>query len=172
MTFSLFKEEEVIYNHTCIRGKNATNCEPPYTRVGVELREDTENKSASFKLTGVNAISYGIYRCVAIVNFPPPLRKVPSALRILVRVEGHQCKITDKGSPKDPITDGDQKDGSLWIWIPVLVVLGIYSLIVTIISCVNWSRLDSQSDYMNTKPKAPRDRKKKRGVQIPVPRHF
>lgn len=30
-------------------------------------------------------------------------------------------------------------------------------------------RVDSQSDYMNTKPRAPR---KKRGVQNPVPRYF
>ncbi|TDG96228.1 hypothetical protein EPR50_G00237660 [Perca flavescens] len=115
-------------------------------------------------LTGVNANSYGFYRCELIITYLPPLRTKQSTSRILVLVEGHQCQ-----SPS-----GDQNNGFLWIWILVLVLFGIYSLIVTIIASiiwVKWRRSDSQSDYMNTKPKATRNRKK-RGFQNPIPRHF
>ncbi|XP_042369155.1 uncharacterized protein LOC121962898 [Plectropomus leopardus] len=167
VTFNLLKDEEVFYNSTCIREKNAQNCTPSYTRMGVELQENTEyNNSVSFLLTRVNTSSYGIYRCDGIIIYPPPVRKVQNTM-ILVLVKGQQCP--------QPVIDGDQKDRFLWFWILGIVVLGVYSLIVTIIAgtvWVKWRRSDSQSDYMNTKPKAARDRRKKRGVQIPIPRHF
>nr|BCK60956.1 T-cell costimulatory receptor CD28 [Sebastiscus marmoratus] len=172
VTFNLFKDEEVIYNHTCFHEKLTANCKPRHTVLGVELRD-------TFMLTGVNASSYGTYRCEVKVMYPPPFLQACSAC-IHVQVEGHQCKLNkdDEKSETDdkkPETAGDQKDGFLWIWILGLVLLGVYSLTVTIIAVIIWVKLrgaDSQSDYMNTKPKASRDRKKKRGVQIPIPRHF
>ncbi|XP_075950918.1 uncharacterized protein LOC142952825 [Anarhichas minor] len=170
VTFDLYKDDEMIYNHTCIRDKQAPNCKPRYTRAGVVLRENTDNESFSFTLTGVNANSYGLYGCEGTAMFPPPFRK--STLWILMLVEGHQCNFNNVSITPKPI--GDQKDGFLWIWILGLVLLCIYSVIITIIAItiwVNW-RSDSQSDYMNTKPKAHKDRKKNRGVQIPIPRHF
>ncbi|XP_029305445.1 uncharacterized protein LOC115019885 isoform X2 [Cottoperca gobio] len=171
VTFNLLKDDEVIHNHTCIRDKTSQTCKSQKTRVAVELHG--ENISVTFMLPGVNASSYGVYRCEGIVMFPPPYKKVSSTVLILVLVEGHQCKFNkDHSKPK---TGGDQKDGFLWIWILGLVLLGIYSVTVTVIAgviLVKWRRSDSQSDYMNTKPKAPRDRKKKGWVQHPIPRHF
>ncbi|XP_044043977.1 T-cell-specific surface glycoprotein CD28 isoform X2 [Siniperca chuatsi] len=84
--------------------------------------------------------------------------------------KGHQCKHN-----KDCSDSRDQNSVFPWIWILVVLLIIIYSIIVTIIAFINWVKLrrtDSQSDYMNTKPRAPRDRKKKRGVQTPIPRHF
>ncbi|KAK9523870.1 hypothetical protein VZT92_017755 [Zoarces viviparus] len=169
--FDLYKDDEVIYNHTCIRDKQAPNCKARYTRAGVELRENTDNESFSFTLTGVNANSYGIYGCEGSAMFPPPFRT--TTLWMLMLVEGHQCNFNNDDRTPEP--SRDRTDGFLWIWILGLVLLCIYSVIITIIASiiwVNWRRSDSQSDYMNTKPKAHKDRKKKRGVQIPIPRHF
>ncbi|XP_070813974.1 T-cell-specific surface glycoprotein CD28 homolog [Chaetodon trifascialis] len=162
--FKLLQDEEMIFNHSYIRDKKALNYKPPHSRVVVELHEDKENISASFRLTGLNASSHGIYRCEGTVIFPPPLRTVSSDWRILVLLEGHQCRI----HAKPP-----ENCGFHWIWIIALV--SIYSIIATIIAIVIWVKLrrtDSQSDYMNTKPQAPRERRKKRGVQNPIPRHF
>ncbi|XP_032362650.1 uncharacterized protein si:dkey-1h24.6 [Etheostoma spectabile] len=173
VTFKLFKEDKMIYNHTYNAEKNnASHGKPPYTRVGVELHQNKENKPDSFMLTGVNASSYGIYRCEYVVTYPPPLKTVPSTLRILLLVEGDHCKFNKTYSK--PTTGEDQKNGFLWVWILALVLFGIYSLIVTIIASiiwVKWRGSDSQSDYMNTKPKATRNRKK-RGFQNPIPRYF
>ncbi|XP_074483716.1 T-cell-specific surface glycoprotein CD28 [Sebastes fasciatus] len=164
VTYNLLKDDKVIYNHT-------TNCKPKHTVLGVELRD-------IFMLTGVNVSSYGNYSCKVSVMYPPPYLEACSSCT-QVQVEGHQCKL-DKVDEK-PETDEekpetvDQKSGFLWLWILALVVLGVYGVIVTIIAAiiwVKWREADSQSDYMNTKPKASRDRKKKRGVQIPIPRHF
>ncbi|XP_031707667.1 T-cell-specific surface glycoprotein CD28 [Anarrhichthys ocellatus] len=171
VTFDLYQDDEVIYNQMYIRDKQAPTCKPRYTRAGVEVRENTDNESFSFTLTGVNANSYGIYRCEGTDMFPPPFRR--STLWMLMLVEGHQCNFNNVSIT--PKASGDQKDGFLWIWILGLVFLCIYSVIITIIASiiwVNWRRSDSQSDYMNTKPKAHKNRKKNRGVQIPIPRHF
>lgn len=174
VTFYLLKEEKVIYELACTRNNTTSDCQPSQIRVGVELQDNTENKSASFMLTEVNASSYGIYKCESYITFPPPLKRVPNTLNILVLVEGHQCG-GNKNYTVKPIIAGDEKHGFLWIWILGIVVLGVYGITVTIIAgitWVKWRRSDSQSDYMNTKPKAPRDRKKKRGVQIPIPRYL
>lgn len=85
--FTLLQDEEIIYNQTYDR-RNALNYKPPYTRAGVELHENADNKSVSFMLTGVNASSRGIYRCESQVMYPPPLRTLSSVLRVLVLVEG------------------------------------------------------------------------------------
>lgn len=165
VTYKLFKDDEVIYNHTCLHEKDTTN-------MGVGLRD-------SIMLIGVNVSSYGIYSCMVSVMYPPPYLKACSSCT-QVQVEGHQCKlnnVVEKPETDDekPETVGDQKSEFLWLWILALVLLGVYGLTVTIIAAiiwVKWKGADSQSDYMNTKPKASRDRKKKRGVQIPIPRHF
>ncbi|XP_068429385.1 uncharacterized protein si:dkey-1h24.6 [Clinocottus analis] len=165
---NLFKDDEVIYNHMSIRDKQDPNWKAQYTRAGVELLENTDNKSFSFMLTGVNASSYGLYGCEGRKEYPAPM--IQSTLWILLLVEGYQCNFHE-----DDRTPGEQEDGFLWIWILGLALLSTYSLIITIIAgiiWVKWWRSDSQSDYMNTKPKAHKDRKRKRGVQISIPRYF
>ncbi|TKS66336.1 T-cell-specific surface glycoprotein CD28 [Collichthys lucidus] len=151
-SFNLFHADERIYNHTC------SHC-----HAGVELH--TENKSASFKLIGVNSSSFGIYRCEGTVMYPPPLIKRNK--RTLVLIEGQQCNKVCRTTKVEP------NCGYHWIWI--LTLVSTYSITITIVAISIWIKLrrtDSQSDYMNTKPKPPRDRKKKRGVQNPIPRHF
>ncbi|XP_076579851.1 T-cell-specific surface glycoprotein CD28 [Chaetodon auriga] len=163
--FKLLQDEEMIYNQSYVREKKALSHKPTHNGVGVELRENKDNSSVSFRLTGVNNSSHGIYRCEGTVIYPPPLKTVSSNWRVLVLLEGHQCCRNAK-SP-------GPNCGFHWIWI--LILVSIYSIIATIIAVVIWVKLrrtDSQSDYMNTKPKAPRERRKKRGVQNPIPRHF
>nr|XP_040035615.1 uncharacterized protein LOC120821291 [Gasterosteus aculeatus aculeatus] len=149
----LYKDHTRICNHQC-------------TEAGMKLRHDNQ----SYTLTVVNSSSNGIYGCQSIAMFPPPLTK--TTLCILVLVDGHQCT-----GPEQPCrTSGDQCDGFLWIWILGLVLLCSYSVIITIIASiiwVKWRSLNCQNDYMNTKPKAHKDQRKKRGgVQIPICRHF
>lgn len=166
VTFHLFKNEEKIYRQNYHRDGNAT-WKPP-TKAEVELHENRENKSVNFMLTGVNASSFGLYRCEGTVLHPPPIETMPSTVFILVQVEGHQCSLNTKAG-------GGQTDGLLWIWILGLVVLSIYGVTATIIAgifWVKWRSSESHSDYMNTKPKAPRDRRKNKWVQNPGPRHF
>ncbi|XP_044200925.1 cytotoxic T-lymphocyte protein 4 [Thunnus albacares] len=167
MTFSLLKNNEVIYNQTCNFGKPTSNCKLNDS-MGVALHE--HNKSVRFNLTGVNDNSHGLYRCEVIVTYPPPYIKEGNVLWILVLVQGHQCNVSSPGKPEPLVVPGLH-----WIWICVSVVLIIYSTAVTIIAVVNYMKFkhsDSQNDYMNTKPRAPKDRKKKRGLENPIPRHF
>uniref|UniRef100_A0A3Q3NGY6 T-cell-specific surface glycoprotein CD28-like n=1 Tax=Labrus bergylta TaxID=56723 RepID=A0A3Q3NGY6_9LABR len=150
---NLLKDQEVISNHTC--------------SLGNKLHIKTDNDSVSFLLTGVNASSHGVYRCEGQVRFPPPLLPaVPGAVSILVLIEGHQCKV-----PKQECSDNPW----IWIWILALVSVTLYSVIITVSAVFFWVKLrktDSQSDYMNTKPRAPRGQRKNRGVQNPAPRYF
>ncbi|CAJ1086926.1 LOW QUALITY PROTEIN: T-cell-specific surface glycoprotein CD28-like [Xyrichtys novacula] len=170
--FNLFKNNEVIYNHSCHHDKGALNCTPSYSRMGVDLH--IKNKSVSFKLTGVNASSHGAYRCMRTITFPPPyITPVPGAALVVVLLEGHHCKtnkpIEDPKPPERQISD------FLWIWILGLVSVIIYSVIITTLALFFWVKLrrtDSQNDYMNTKPRAPRGHKRNRGVQNPAPRYF
>ncbi|KAM7365314.1 hypothetical protein PAMP_016257 [Pampus punctatissimus] len=130
------------------------------------VREFQHNGSTSFILTGVNASSHGVYRCESRKIYPPPSFK--EALVILLLIEGRQCNNSDTKRVENQVV------GLHWIWISVIVVLCIYSIIITIIALVNHIKLrhsDCQSDYINTKPRAPKDRKK-RGFLNPIPRHF
>lgn len=86
MIFNLFKDDEVIRNHTCIGDTQASDCKPRYTGAGVKLLENTDNNSFSFTLTGVKAGGYGIYGCEGTRMFPPPF--VTSTLWMLLLVEG------------------------------------------------------------------------------------
>ncbi|XP_019963517.2 T-cell-specific surface glycoprotein CD28 isoform X1 [Paralichthys olivaceus] len=170
MTFNLFKGQELISNVSCTGENHTLNCTVLNARVGVEV-ERKQQKSVDFVLTGVNESSHGTYRCEGIITFPPPFKGVPSVVMIQVLVEGHLCKCNKESS-----NHGDNSSQIYkWIWILMVVLLSIYSITVTIIAIVNWVRMrniDSQSDYMNTKPRGQRDGRKKRGVQKPIPRHF
>ncbi|KAM8904111.1 T-cell-specific surface glycoprotein CD28 isoform 2-T2 [Spinachia spinachia] len=148
--FNLYKDDEEICEHVC-------------NKAGMKQGKDDK----SFTLTVVNASSNGMYGCQRTVTYPPPLTK--STLWIIVHVEGHQCNVQEGPST------AEARDRFLWIWILGLVLLCSYSLIITIIASivwVKWRSLNCQNDYMNTKPKANKDRRKKMGVQIPSLRHF
>lgn len=171
MVFNLFKDQQVISNVTCNHEGDALNCTPPPPHATVAVEMNRGNMSVWFVLDGVTDDSQATYRCEGNVIYPPPWRKVSSALRVQVLVEGHICKC-NKGSGNHGDGPGRRFD---WIWMLVVALLSIYSVAVTILAVVNWVRwrnTDSQSDYMNTKPIAPRDRRRKKGVQKPIPRHF
>ncbi|KAM8722157.1 uncharacterized protein AB9X84_004897 [Acanthopagrus schlegelii] len=162
VTYNLFQNEDLVYNQTC----NPGACTAQYTST-VGLQENTENKSVSFVLSVVNASSHYVYRCERKVSFPPPFKTEPSDL-ILVLVEGHHCNITTETPVRTVQYCG-------FYWILIVAIVSLYSVIATVIAIFNWVKLrrtDSQSDYMNTKPKPARDRRKKRGVQNGFPRHF
>ncbi|XP_070712058.1 T-cell-specific surface glycoprotein CD28 [Pempheris klunzingeri] len=163
VTFSLLINGSA--QQTCEYEKKSLRCSPQHSVAVAELHENAENKSATFMLSGVNASSYSVYRCDGSIIFPPPFTKAPGDLGILVLTGGHHCKNNEA-----PAKPGDQHGACPWVW--VLLLVSIYSVAVTIMACVSWVKLrgtDSQSDYMNTKPRAPR---KNRGVQNPLPRHF
>lgn len=168
LKFNLLKQQKVIYTHSSHKN-NVSKSDSPYTREDVEMHENKDNKS--FRLTGVNNSHHGIYRCEGTVMYPPPLVKAYGS-RILVLVEGHQgidCKNCN-------VPETVQLSVSLWIWIVVggLIIYSITVTVIAIISLVKLRRTDSQSDYMNTKPRAPRGHNKKRGAgtHIGLPRHF
>ncbi|XP_056226886.1 T-cell-specific surface glycoprotein CD28 [Seriola aureovittata] len=171
VNFNLFKDQEVISYAGCNKFNNTLNCLETIKREGVKLQINQQHESVSFLLTGVTDSSYGTYRCDSTITLPPPFRKVPSTLRIQVIAQGHLCNSNQNSSSlyENP------SPGFVWIWILVIILVSIYSIIVTIVAFANWVKLrkmDSQSDYMNTKPRAPRERRKKKGVQNPIPRHF
>lgn len=127
-----------------------------------------ENQTG-FNLTVTNASSHGLYRCDSRTIFPPPISKNTGPSKILVLVQGHQCLSSMAEVHIRTYMDLGP------VWIGVLVFLCAYSLIVSIITVVNWvklKRMDSYSDYMNTKPRPSKDRKKRRGIQTPTPLYF
>lgn len=168
--FTLLKNHEVIHREEC----NTVNCTPMLLGAGVRrLMSKTENKSISFELTVVNDSSHGAYRCEATGLLPPP--RLPSVYSVgkLVLVEGHHCKINNP--PEDPPTGGKESRDFPWVWILALVSVIIYSVIITVCALFYWIKLkktDSQSDYMNTKPRPLRGHRKNRGVQNPAPRYL
>ncbi|XP_039998274.1 uncharacterized protein si:dkey-1h24.6 isoform X2 [Xiphias gladius] len=171
MIFNLLRDQEVIANLTCHRENNTLKCTNPHTWVDTKVEENNQHTLVSFILTGLSNSSHETYACEGIFIYPPPLRRLPSAVRIQVLEEGQLCKCNKNSN----IHGDNPRCGFTWIWILVFVLLSIYSVISTVIALVNWVKLrktDSQSDYMNTKPRAPRDRKKKKGVQNPMPRYF
>ncbi|KAM7375117.1 hypothetical protein PAMA_014278 [Pampus argenteus] len=112
MNFRLFKDDEEI-------NLNAST----------SVRELKHNGSTSFILSGVNASSRGIYRCEGRVTFPPPSLK--NNLMILLLIEGHQCNYSETKTVEHQVV------GLHWIWISVIVVLCIYSIVITVIALVN-----------------------------------
>uniref|UniRef100_A0A3Q0QPF6 CD28 molecule n=1 Tax=Amphilophus citrinellus TaxID=61819 RepID=A0A3Q0QPF6_AMPCI len=164
--FYLLKDEEVIHNYTC---KQANNCTGSIN-LGVEL--DKNNSSWFFTLRGGPKIS-GLYRCNSTKTYPPPLEKRQGA-PVLVKEFPHVPGRPTTNLPDVSATIPPQFLQIPWIWIAVIALVSIYAITATIIALINWQKLkktESQSDYMNTKPIAPRDRRKKRGVQN-IPKHF
>lgn len=164
VTFNLFVGDEMMNNHSRIHG---VECISSTGRVLCELHTNNENKSASFRLLKVNASSQGIYRCEGTIMYPPPLKYVHSD-KVLVQVQGYQC---EKACTNITIVAEPQCG---FHWMLVSGVTSLYSVTVTIVAIILWVKLrktDSQSDYMNTKPRATRDRKKNRQKPF-VQRHF
>lgn len=167
--FYLLKDEAVIHNYTC---KQANNC-TGNIYLGVELNKN--DSSWFFKLSAVRGgpkIS-GLYRCNSTKMYPPPLEKkagTPVFIKEFPHVSGGSTNYLPEASAAPP----PQFLQIPWIWIAVIALVSIYAITATIIALINWHKLkktESQSDYMNTKPIAPRDRRKKRGVQN-IPKHF
>ncbi|XP_071320192.1 T-cell-specific surface glycoprotein CD28 [Trachinotus anak] len=168
MMFHLIKDHQVISNVSCRIENNTLDCSSSHSREGVELCEDKQHKSVSFIFTRANSRLHGTYWCDSTVILPPPFKIIQNTLRVQVLVEGQVC---DESSN----TSENPSHGFVWVWILVVAFLGIYSITATIVAIAIWVKLrktDSQSDYMNTKPRATRDRRKKKGVQNPIPRHF
>ncbi|XP_030007793.1 T-cell-specific surface glycoprotein CD28 [Sphaeramia orbicularis] len=164
LMFNLIKNEDVISNCVFSSTNKTLNCDH-------KLSSDiivSENQTG-FNLTVTNASSHGIYKCDSQSTFPPPVEKATGPSKILVLVQGHQCL-----RKTEEVHKSHKMDLSL-VWITVTAFLCTYSLIVSIIAVVNWVKLkrsDSYSDYMNTKPRPSKERKKRRGIQTPTPRHF
>uniref|UniRef100_A0A3Q3J935 Immunoglobulin V-set domain-containing protein n=2 Tax=Monopterus albus TaxID=43700 RepID=A0A3Q3J935_MONAL len=163
--FRLYKDRKIISSLSCSRNKTVYGwtCTSESTEEGVS--PNIKHTSVSFALTALTNSSQGIYSCESTIEFPPPFTK--STLSILVLVHEYQCMCIEDSN--------NVNHGFHWIWILVAVLLLIYSLTVTIIASVVWvkmRRMDSQSDYMNTKPRGPRERRKKKGIQNPIQRHF
>uniref|UniRef100_A0A668AH31 Immunoglobulin subtype domain-containing protein n=1 Tax=Myripristis murdjan TaxID=586833 RepID=A0A668AH31_9TELE len=165
VAFSLSLGRDVIASHSCKEHNNASKHSENVVKIsaGVELHRNVTEGSISFV---VAARKSGNYSCAATRTWPPPILPLHNTSNILVLMEGHDCTCeSDHEDQPPPVYP-------LWIWILGIAAVGAYSLIVTIIAFVNWlKRKDSQSDYMNTKPRAPKGHRKG-GVQHPIPRHF
>ncbi|KAM9327391.1 uncharacterized protein KZ484_018882 [Pholidichthys leucotaenia] len=165
--FDLLKDRQVICKHNRTQGNQRQNCKAVPL---VQLHLNSEKKFAGFTIKGATNSSDGIYRCKSTKTFPPPLVRLLGAP---VLVEGLL-----NPSNKENNTWTKDKDGPkafLWIWIMVTVLLGIYSITISAIALALWLKLrmtDSYSDYINTKPRAPRDRRKNGGNRNLITRHF
>ncbi|KAK2880333.1 T-cell-specific surface glycoprotein CD28 [Channa argus] len=163
ITLRLYKDHEVLFNLTCNLVDNKWNCPESESMAGVKLHE----KLVSFILYGLTGKNQGIYKCEGTAIFPPPIITVPSNVSIHVHMEENNCKCCGIVIPENPSSEV--------MWIVVVALLSTYSLTVTTISLIIWLKMrktDSQSDYMNTIPRAPKGRRRKRGFQYPIPRHF
>uniref|UniRef100_A0A3Q1F5S6 T-cell-specific surface glycoprotein CD28-like n=1 Tax=Acanthochromis polyacanthus TaxID=80966 RepID=A0A3Q1F5S6_9TELE len=164
LMFFLHKDQEVIYNHTYRE-------EISHGRLDVKLDKDGENRTVGFILTQATTESQGSYNCKATKRYPPPyLEKRGQGILLLDERFRFQPGNTPTEGPAV-----EEIQSFPWIWITAVALLSTYSLVVTVLALVSWMKLkktDCQSDYMNTKPRAPRGNKKKRGVQNPIPRYF
>nr|XP_057908185.1 T-cell-specific surface glycoprotein CD28 [Doryrhamphus excisus] len=154
VSFSLLKDEHVIYNYKCNSTGDILECESNPSS-GVMLQE--VNESISFILTGEAASNDGLYRCEGMVTFPPPFRKDTSAVRILVHVEGRRCR--------DSSVETHLSNELLWSLIAVLGILCVYSIIISIVVCINkasTSQANFHNDYINTKPRDTREHRRQR----------
>ncbi|XP_006805025.1 uncharacterized protein LOC102796915 [Neolamprologus brichardi] len=163
ISFYLLKDKDIIYDHTCKHQRNCTGMKWD----AVELHT---NGSHWFFTVKLEHNIRGLYRCNITKTYPPPLTK-EDGNPVLVIEFPHQC-------PTPPLNSTGVAPNTCqefpWIWIVVIAVVSIYGVTVTIIALFNWLKLkntENQSDYMNTKPRAPRDRKKKKGLQN-IQRHF
>lgn len=170
MHFTLFMGKEKIASYIFDNQNNSRQTKQLLNVIkGVDLYVNATERSFNFVL----AARSGNYSCETKNTFPPPIRSMHNAAMILVLMQGHECNCS---ADSDPFIQHEVKthEPPLWIWILGFAAVSVYGVIVTIIACVNWLKLktsESNSDYMNTKPRAPKGHRK-RGVQHPVPRHF
>lgn len=170
LDFFLHKDEEQIYNYTSTQ-------EISHGRLDVKLDKNEENQTVGFILTKVTTESHGIYVCKIARTYPPPYTQ-QSGQRILLlderlRFQSSQHNCNNFTEERQDVSREIQSFP--WIWMTAVALLSIYSLVVSVLALVSWTKLrktDCQSDYINTKPRAPRGNKKKRGVQNPIPRYF
>ncbi|RVE75401.1 hypothetical protein OJAV_G00016510 [Oryzias javanicus] len=160
--FKLLIDREPAGNVTCNTENKSCKCSSLPPNGGVTFQD--EGASVGFELQGARAKADAAYKCEAHKKYPPPYQSWDSERWFLVF---HEELHTARTAPPE-------KDGPPWAWITVVALLGTYSLAVTITTFVLWFQLkdvDSQNDYENTKPPAPRHRAKKRGLQNPTPRY-
>nr|XP_012774911.1 uncharacterized protein LOC101482322 isoform X2 [Maylandia zebra] len=143
ISFYLLKDKDMIYSHTCKQ-----NC----TGMKWDAGELHTNGSHWFFTVKLGHNIRGLYRCNITRAYPPPLTK-DYGDPVLVIEFPHQCP-TPTCNPTGDAPNTSQE----WIWIMVIAILKL-------------KNTENQSDYMNTKPRAPRDRKKKKGLQN-IQRHF
>ncbi|XP_075872786.1 T-cell-specific surface glycoprotein CD28-like [Nelusetta ayraudi] len=115
-----------------------------------EMRVVNGNGTFDLWIGRVNSSSHDVYWCEVDVIYPPPMVTQCSSQWILPQVEDHQST----GSREE-----DEEVHRLLIWIPIVATVSLYGLIVTavlFVSCVRLRTMDSDGEYMNTKPPAPR----------------
>lgn len=160
--FKLFHNSKQIYELCTGKHKPFSNQTHP------DVRPKNENgKLIGFNLNMTAITNQPLYVCAGTVTYPPPLKYKNSS--VLVLEEGHIWPCKTEKDPEKPASR------TVWIWIVVVVLLSTYSLAVTIAALAFWYKLkdgDSQNDYINTKPRAPPNRRKKRGLHHPIPKHF
>ncbi|XP_076021559.1 uncharacterized protein LOC143012360 [Genypterus blacodes] len=165
VTFDLLRGTEVISKHKCVLtgGRPSCSLKNATGRPDAELQQNSDNATLSFALAALSVGHSAIYRCEATITFPPPHITLRNSSSVLLLVEGPQC---EQGEP------GAVEGRTHWAWIVGLVALSIYCVIVTFIAFMcrrRIRRIECQSDYMNTKPRAPRGRRKGTVLQ---PLHF
>ncbi|XP_047432103.1 uncharacterized protein LOC125000611 isoform X2 [Mugil cephalus] len=170
-TFTLYRGLDVIYNvqHKCDSGK----CVKTHNLSDVTLDINERDEIVGFIVSGDKVRNLTSYKCIATKTYPPPLQHL-FAGGIVALKEGRSSACNTDNSTQQPHQRTiERAEIFLWMWITAVVLLSAYSLIVTILALVIWSKLksaDNQSDYMNTKPRPSRERRKK-GIQNPIPRY-
>ncbi|XP_010891418.1 T-cell-specific surface glycoprotein CD28 [Esox lucius] len=147
-----------IRNHSYDIGSNYSETVKEGLRIQVNKMEYT----FKFVLSGITTQQAGVYTCKVQNTYPPPVEDVKEMCQTLVLVQDYQGPAGCEGH-------GDVG----WIWKPLFWINLVYGLAVTIIALACCVRLrkgeGTQSDYMNTRPRAPpRVLKKNQGVQHPV----
>ncbi|XP_014825273.1 PREDICTED: uncharacterized protein LOC106905151 [Poecilia mexicana] len=166
VTYKLFKNEKLI--QVCPKTQKLCNQTDP----DIHPEKDENGTLTGFRLTRKAIPKQAIYKCEGKVTYPPPV--ISNNSTVLILEEGQGCpRKTEECKTDEP---EEQKTGiPVWIWIVVVALLSTYSLAATITALIIWYKMkdaDSQSDYMNTKPRPPAKHRKKRGVQHPIPKHF
>ncbi|XP_047211637.1 uncharacterized protein si:dkey-1h24.6 [Girardinichthys multiradiatus] len=169
VTFKLYRNNKVIYQLCTDTQKQNCNL----TMAGVNPCKNEKNELTGFKLTRKTITKQVVYVCEGTIMYPPPVTSKDSkSVLVLEEEQGCQCK-TEKCKRDDP--EPPKTDRPVWIWIMVVALLSTYSLAVTIAALVIWYKMkdvDSQNDYMNTKPIALPKHRRKRGLQHPIPKNY
>ncbi|PWA32286.1 hypothetical protein CCH79_00013188 [Gambusia affinis] len=166
VTYKLFENQKLI--QVCPNTQKQCNRTDP----DILLEKDEKGTLTGFRIMRTASPKQAIYMCEGTVTYPPPV--ISSNSTVLVLEEGQGCRRKTEECKTDK--PEEQKTGiPVWIWIVAVALLCTYSLAVTITALIIWYKMkdvDSQSDYINTKPRPPAKRRKKRGLQHPIPKHF